>query len=506
MKPALISFFLSVICLSAVAQKNQPVFPAGILYSYGEDLSIYPEGFVLLRGQKLLVEDNKETLIPGRDSSVSVTLTHHPGESSREEITVICTSPDMISPSRKALVLCIGESTTETQNPNPFTGSFDQGWNWVSMSKVISQHQGIPITFLGTASKPGSSIEAGYTAHGGWSSYTYLNWPCPAKMDPGAPGHFFRSEAMWYALGLQGRTGKEFSNETWQNDLIARTPFGKYPVDNHPSLVAFAKSVSGLHGYPVFSGHLQKWADNLARDPINEFYCLKAAKEGNCAFSLDEYLGRYRTMDDEGNRLESYAENPAGESVRGKDGKYYTIGSRIVSQGLLKRISVCRPTHIVVNIGINDGDSASSIDATAASLEGLLSLFGTIPTAHFVMRWPGACYPELWAPEYLPRQYGVNGNNERVMAILSAVRQWARDKTNLYLLDVWHCQSPVSQHQEKYADGVLDCSVNDVHTGFAGQMSAAGQVLGWLYYCLRPPGSRPKGLFDYSTLQRQMYK
>ena len=70
------------------------------------------------------------------------------------------------------------------------------------------------------------------------------------------------------------------------------------------------------------------------------------------------------------------------------------------------------------------------------------------------------------------------------MAIMTSAAGRAADKTRVYLLDVWHCQSPVSQHEEKYSGGVLDCSLNDVHTGYEGQMSAARQVLGWLYHCL----------------------
>ena len=32
---------------------------------------------------------------------------------------------------------------------------------------------------------------------------------------------------------------------------------------------------------------------------------------------------------------------------------------------------------------------------------------------------------------------------------------------------------------------MLDCSINDVHTGYEGQMDASGQVLGWLYFRMR---------------------
>lgn len=470
------NLIIPAICLFAQGQDSLPVYHAGTVYSYGNAVSIYPEGFVRARGQKLLADGKAATSIrPGTDSAV-VILTDQDGNSASERINLVCTRPDAVSGKGRALVLCVGESTTETQNPDPVSGSFERGGNWVGMMQATSRTHGTDVLCLGTRN--------GSTAHGGWSSYTYLNWPCAAKMDPGAPKHFFSSETMWYALGLQGITGKAFNKEAWQYDMMAGTPFGKYPVDEHPSLLEFAKSVSGRYGYPVFDGSLQDWAEELATDPVNEFYSPEAAREGQFAFSLEKYLERYRTLDDSGNRLESRRDNPSGQKVRGKDGKFYTIGTRIVTRALLSKVSVCRPTQVVVNIGINDGDSASSVPATAVALENLLGCFGSLPVAHFVMRWPGACYPALWSPGYLPRQYSVNGNNDRVMAIMGEVAEWASDKEDISLLDVWHCQSPVSQHKEKYSGGVLDCSLDDVHTGYYGQMSAADQVLGWLYRCL----------------------
>ncbi|MBP5218930.1 MAG: SGNH/GDSL hydrolase family protein [Bacteroidales bacterium] len=485
LRKQIVSIFVSAICVLAQAQSELPLYHAATLYSYGNAVQLYPEGFVLKRGQALTIDGKAETSLPADQDSAKVLLTNIDGASAQETVKIICTRPGDFPKGRRALVLCIGESTTETINPDPKTGSFDDGWNWVSMMKAISLGHGIKISCLGTNTMKDADLQACYTAHGGWSSYTYLNWPCAAKMDPGAPWHFFNSEAMWYALGLQGVTGKDFAKEAWQHDLMVRTPFGKYPVDEHPSLLEFAKSVSGRYGYPVLSGSVQEWAYALAKNPINEFYSLSAAREGTCAFSLDAYLERYRTLDDSGRRLQCASENPAGERVRGKDGKYYRIGTRIVSQALLKKVSVCRPDYVVVNVGINDGDSASSVEATAGSLQSLLSCFPGIPTAHFVMRWPGACFPEAWAPSYLPRQYSVNGNNARVMAIMANLSGRLEGRDDISLLDVWHCQSPVSQHQEKFRDGVLDCSINDVHTGYYGQMSAARQVLGWLYYQLK---------------------
>ncbi len=472
--------------LSAAAQEPLGIFRAGTLYSTSGCVTIYPEGFVLKNPSRLTVDGGREAVLqPGVHI---VTLEDENGRTAKDSVRVIAALP----PSGPVLprILCIGESTTAGISRDPKTGRTDDGWNWVSMMYRKAGADGVRILCLGTESLTG---EAAYTAHGGWSSYTFLNWPCAAKMDPHAPDHFFKSETMWYALGLRSVTGAEFSGEPWQYDLMTATPFGKYPPDGDARLWDFVLSVQGSHGYPEFSGtgkykgtqrqtaRLREWAENLARNPLNEFYSLEKAKTSDHAFSTDAYLERYRTLDDNGIRLPARSICPAGERVVGSDGKVYQVGSRIVSQEMLRKVSVCTPTQVIVNIGINDGDSRCSEKAAAEAIVRLMSSFGPLPAAWFVNRWPGVCRKPLWEPAYLPRQYAINGNNTRVIGIYSLLRAGAK----IQIIDVWHCQSPVSQLQERWKDGVLDCSTDDVHTGYAGQMTAAGQALGWLYASLR---------------------
>ena len=474
----------------AFAQEPLRIFPSGTLYSAGEKVAVYPEGYVIESGQRLRVSGVREASVPPGTTVLS--LENSDGRTALDTVRVECTPPSAVIGS--ARVLCLGESTTGTVNADPRTGGRELGWNWASMVAALSARDGVDIRCLGTETVSG---EAAYTAHGGWSAYTYLNWPCAAKIDPHAPAHFFGPETMWYALGLRTQTGKTYSGETWQNDLLARTPFGKYPADGDASLWAFIGSVQGRYGYPEFTGkgpykgkpgqlrQLRRWMEDLAENPVNEFYHLDSARNAASAFSLQAYLERYRTLDDRGVRLPAASDHPAGERVRGSDGKIYTVGSRIVTRELLRKVSVCTPTHVVVNIGINDGDSGTSIPCAAEGICRLMECFGDFPAAYFVNRWPGVCYKELWTPSYLPRQYAVNGNNARIMACLPLVFAWTAARPQCDALDVWHCQSPVSQLQEKYRDGVLDCSIDDVHTGYDGQMSAARQVLGWIYYRLR---------------------
>lgn len=66
---------------------------------------------------------------------------------------------------------------------------------------------------------------------------------------------------------------------------------------------------------------------------LNRFY-----DNNNNTFSSLLYLERYRTMDDQGERLVSASVNPAGEVVKGSDGKEYKIGSEIKTQSLLSSV------------------------------------------------------------------------------------------------------------------------------------------------------------------------
>ena len=428
------------------AQGQIPLFPAGTLYGSGP-VAVYPEGFVAAAGQELAVDGGREAVL---DASREVLVADREGDAVRVPLEVVITPASAVAPSARALVLCIGESTCGLVNANPCTGSLAEGWNWASMLRYMAVQDGVDIRCLGTETVSGTGIDACYTAHGGWSAYTFLNWPVAAKMDPWAPDSFLKSADMWAALGLERVTGKPYEGALWQHDLAARTRYGRY-----------------------------RPGKTLSQPLQNEFF---SEAEG---FSLETYLERYRTLDDTGEPLLAVGDNPAGEKVWGSDGKLYRVGDRITTQALLRRIRVCRPTHVVLNLGINDGDSACSTDAAAEGVVTLMDRFGDIPVAWFVNRWPGVCRMELWEEEYVPRRYGMNGNNTRVEAIIEAVSRRVEGRPHRYVLDVWHTQFPASQHEEKrLPDGRLDCSVNDVHLGYRGQWTAARQVQGWLYWLL----------------------
>lgn len=72
----------------------------------------------------------------------------------------------------------------------------------------------------------------------------------------------------------------------------------------------------------------------------------------NGKWSLKAWLDKYRTLDDNGNRLPFKS---GSTQVTGQDGKEYNLGTLITSQDLLNNIDVCEPTHVLLALGMNDG-------------------------------------------------------------------------------------------------------------------------------------------------------
>ena len=333
----------------------QEIFMPSVIYGRSdcpERTVLYPEGFVREDGILYSINGSRETALTENTDRVvlcsdDTCLT--------VKVPVIMTDPETLPRNVQARVLCLGESTTAIRCKDPYSPA-GAGKNWVMLASE-DLPEGVELT--------------GNIGHGGWSTYTYLNWPCPAKLDPNAPDTFFKPETMWYALGLESQTGEKYSGTVGQLSLMAVTPFGKNAMDGDESLWKLVQRLGSENGYPAFPHkeqyigspeqikYLNVWAEELMKTPLNEFYDRETARKGDKAFSLEAYLKR------------------SGERP---------------------------PTHVIVNLGINDADGANSFESSRLCFEKLVCCFGNIPVAHFVNRWPGVCDKTMWE-EYIPKQY-----------------------------------------------------------------------------------------------------
>ena len=110
---------------------------------------------------------------------------------------------------------------------------------------------------------------------------------------------------------------------------------------------------------------------------VNPFY--DESKSGDCKFSLQVYIDRYKTLDDEGNRL-----------VVGD-----TAGSKITSSNI-DIINMCTPTHIIIMLGTNDSDGETTLDNIKSMIDNIRDEGFNIPIAVGLPAMPRTYFPELY--------------------------------------------------------------------------------------------------------------
>ena len=142
----------------------------------------------------------------------------------------------------------------------------------------------------------------------------------------------------------------------------------------------------------------------------NRFY-----DEKNETFSMLSYLTKYRTMDDKGERLISSRTNPAGETVKGSDGKEYVIGTEITTQRLLGSVDVCTPSIIVINLCHN-----TTFENYEGNIGKVISILrNEIPEAKIVLMTideAGTLFPSDY-PNYVESEVMYTGLHEKNVKI-----------------------------------------------------------------------------------------
>lgn len=155
----------------------------------------------------------------------------------------------------------------------------------------------------------------------------------------------------------------------------------------------------------------------------NRFY-----DEANGTFSILTYLSKYRTMDDQGERLTSTRSNPAGERVVGSDGKEYLIGTEISSQSLLGSVDVCTPSIVVINLCHN-----TTFDNYRNNIGKVVNVLQSgLPDAKIVLMTideTGTLFPADY-PNYDADQVAYKGLHEKNAKIYNYLREHVEDEKN----------------------------------------------------------------------------
>ena len=364
----------------------------------------------------------------------------------------------------------------------------------------------------------------------GWTTYGIANWPFEGRMDGAVDT--LGGEGMWYASGMATKTPYDSNTpghafESWtgsgtQRCALFSAVFGRYKPDYCEDLwIALhnfhTRFRSGAHTMwyystgaeyvsgatvPAYNGAtsnalMEQFFDAICYNPDNVFYDRDMAREytgayvwtHKTAFSIEKWVERYRTLDDNGNQL-----------TLGNGTGTFVTASNINNP-------VCTPTFVLCGMGANDWtgmgyDDWSAVSGTSEAVKtGILSLLDDLheqlPAAHFgycVPRQSGVFFPELWFNIGIIGEMGYYTPNRSGLNTMMMGEMPELDVDNDYnYVPVYFTSSPVSGQAPHYVGDFDNPNGNKLvvtgadlgHVGTEWEESVAYQILAWMYWCLQ---------------------
>ncbi|MEW5569578.1 hypothetical protein [Rossellomorea marisflavi] len=285
------------------------------------------------------------------------------------------------------------------------------------------------------------TVSASAEAYGGWSLYSMLRHQ---NLMNG-------SQATWDLLGLGNSSGTDYTGSQAQRDLIASTN-------------------------QTFTGK-----------PVNPFF--DNNKTGANRFSIAKWLERYRTLDDNGERL------TLGNGT----------GSEITSANL-NTINVCTPTHVYLQMGANDLGGRTTPEKFLSNVKEFVStvreqLPNAIIGINLTQDYAGTFFPSKFK-EFDNCKINYWGHDFHYKSA-KLLLDWFKNKDEVaekvFLIPNFFVQpSAYSMPYIKYsnpeaeADDLLEGSVRlikygagpDIHPNYNANAAWAYQVYSWLKYTL----------------------
>jgi hypothetical protein len=298
--------------------------------------------------------------------------------------------------------------------------------------------------------------------------------------------------------------------------LIYNTPMGRFKPNWNESLwEKFKKfgnfSGSGSYNSSTSDNILTSFWEGVLQNPesigiasdgmdgkTNPFFYIEKARAYTgdhnwtykCAFSIDKWLERYRNMDNQGNLLIG----EAGQQVTGKDGNTYYIGTKVTDSNR-GDIAVCKPTHIIVALGMNDGNAAilwnSKYSDAYSELLNQVSSDKTIKVGYFMHRNGGVLNPSEW------QEYGCltkfKNFYKQMDSIPRQIYPTLDENRNVNYIPVFFTESPISGDTQRPSYDLDDiggavkivAGIDDIHTSAITQRSIGYQCLAWIYWTLK---------------------
>lgn len=231
----------------------------------------------------------------------------------------------------------------------------------------------------------------------------------------------------------------------------------------------------------TFSGSTDANEVYTGSNPINPFYDYARVNEFDI-FSIDKWLERFRTLDDDGNRL-TWGDPRIGT---------------LISESSLQFINVCKPTHVICMLGRNTVVAPNAYGAVCD--EFITAVKRDCPSAKIAMclqpdmpgTFNGANYPEVLAPSEATTIYKLNQRANQ-FAIMRAIYNQCkeRENDNVFIVPVWFSQPTMygwnlsaitdftMENKEKYV-----IQGDDFHPSGEAQKAWAYQLYCWILHTM----------------------
>jgi len=247
------------------------------------------------------------------------------------------------------------------------------------------------------------------------------------------------SQATWDLLGLGNGTGTDYTGTAAQKDLIAQTA-------------------------EVYTGTEADYRGN------NPFF--DQNKTGNNRFSIAKWLERYRTLDDNGNRL------ALGSGT----------GTKVTSSNI-NILNVCTPTHFLLQTGLNDWSQVSvaqyiaDMDITVSEIKAQLpnakiaiTLFADDPGTYFKELYPDISDSDM---RYL---------HDRTRPYITALFEHFANSTDVELLPFYFVMPPavslsyrwVRNDEGRLVKVPFGPASNDYHSNGYAHTAWGHQLYAWI--------------------------
>lgn len=307
--------------------------------------------------------------------------------------------------------LAIGDSWCANNSQVNMRGEDDDVWNYISeacselkktwMDLDDSVGNVVSLGMMATKTKQltyqGQTylVNARNEGRGGWSAQAYLRHPVGVR-ETGAGD--ISGKAAWDACGLgrkqvyggtydESATYAPFVDDVAHIKEYLQTAMGYYHWDYSTELMNWCHITGTYSGTSEQKAAIDTYMENVLNNPQNYFYDWATAisSEGAYAFHFAKYLERYKTREEDG--ITKLILNQ-------------TAGTKITSQSQIDNYAVCTPTHVTVELGMNDYRQLTSQER-ADDIEQIATLIhsydNSIKVGICQVHCTGTFNPEKWA-------------------------------------------------------------------------------------------------------------